>query len=35
MPIHTHIENEIAEIIFDFPPVNALPNLANPHDSAV
>ena len=23
MPIHTHIENEIAEIIFDFPPVNA------------
>ena len=23
MPIHTHIENEIAEIIFEFPPVNA------------
>jgi len=23
MPIHTHVENEIAEIIFDFPPVNA------------
>lgn len=23
MPIHTHVENHIAEIVFDFPPVNA------------